>query len=279
MNIDEYRKLSQVEKDEWLFKMVLGFQQTLDKQTESMKLRVSSLETKMDTQVEEVRADVQEVNKSVEGLAGLIGGLEESTTDLEATLVNVAASNAEYKEEEVTLNPLPESYMPGTAVDAVAASKAEVKDEEVTLNLPYDYMPGIKVIYERVMPLETQVGLTTQLRLEGGEIVDQVTVMWVEDTNIMSRMSREENVLPWTCIMLVEDTMIISCTLKDITSCLVKVTMQVLDANIMFSEGNVPPWTCIRLVENTIVKDMMFRDGKVPSWTCISKDRREHDGD
>ena len=100
------------------------------------------------------------------------------------------------------------------------------------------------------MPLETQVGLTTQLRLEGGEMVDQVTVM------------------------LVEDTMIISCTLKDITSCLVKVTMQVLDANIMFSEGNVPPWTCIRLVENTIVKDMMFRDGKVPSWTCISRERR-----
>jgi len=141
MNIDEYRKLSPVEKDEWMFKMVLGFQQTLDKQTESMNLRVSSLETKMDTQVEEVKADVQEVNKSVEGLAGLIGGLEKRTTDLENSVANMVADKADIKVEDATFSSLPDGFMPGAKK---ITDKIDQRNQAMNNSMPWQSRAGAR---------------------------------------------------------------------------------------------------------------------------------------
>ena len=141
MNIDEYRKLSPVEKDEWMFKMVLGFQQTLDKQTESMNLRVSSLETKMDTQVEEVKADVQEVNKSVVGLADRIGGLEKRTTDLENSVANMVADNADIKVENATFSSLPDGFMPGAKK---ITDKIDQRNQAMNNSMPWQSRAGAR---------------------------------------------------------------------------------------------------------------------------------------
>jgi uncharacterized Zn-finger protein len=116
MDVNEYEKLSPVEQNKWLFKVVLGIQQLLERQTESMNTRVSSLDTKMETQVEAVRADVQEVNKSVEGLVDRVVNLEKKSAELEVSMANVVADNADIKDE--TFNTLPEGFMPGTRLIA-----------------------------------------------------------------------------------------------------------------------------------------------------------------
>jgi hypothetical protein len=68
--------------------------------------------------VEEVKADVQEVNKSLEGLIGRVDGLEKKSAELEVSVANMVADNADIKEENDSFNNLPEGFMPGTRLIA-----------------------------------------------------------------------------------------------------------------------------------------------------------------
>ena len=174
MNLDEYRKLSQVEKDEWLFKMVLGFQQTLEKQTESLNLRVTSLETKMDTQVEEVRADVQEVNKSVEGLTGLVGSLEKRTTDLENSVANMVADKADIKVEDTTFSSLPDGFMPGAKK---ITDKIDQRNQAMNNSMPWQSRASARGTSFEEKPRVVASGSRT---IHGGSLQqeDKVIKLW-----------------------------------------------------------------------------------------------------
>ena len=248
MDIAEWRKMSQEEKDVYMVNAI------------------NALRTKIDNVAAKLGGHVAPLEKqdNVDTNSAAVTGLANSMDDFEARTANEKFC---FLEQESLV------VLPTLSMDDFKAPIANEKfcflEQESLVVLPNRLGGGeciggedqvtVKEMVNQVEPLEEerhvmldQVEFLDQLCLKNGEMVNQVEPL-VKERYVM-----------------VKNTMSPSCPLKDTTtpSCLVKDNMWVEDTNIMFRERYVPPWTCTMLVEDTM------KGEKVPPWTCISRERR-----